>query len=194
MSYQWPPSTTDVAQITSSHTTWITTTDAAFPGGDQNEVCLLLGSNIQPEYYLPQAVRLLNEQLSLRGISSTWETTAIGSEGPNFLNAAVLANTNLSPQRLKAFVLRPLEAELGRVRSADKNAARTIDIDLVTWNAYPLDEDLWRHAHAAVPVAELLPTTWSVLRRETLVQASQRLSRQTSIRQRLDVALSNQAI
>ena len=156
----------------------------------QAEVCLLLGSNIQPEHYLPQAVTLLGEQLDIQDVSSTWETPAVGAEAPNFLNAAVLARTSLDRQDLKTEVLRPLEARLGRVRSDDKFAPRTIDIDLVAWYEQPLDDDLWRHAHAAVPVAELLPSTWSTTRRETLSQVARRLSGQTSIRPRPEVALS----
>ena len=159
-------------------------------GDDQAEVCLLLGSNIQPERYLPQAIALLGEKLMIKGVSSIWETPAVGGEGPNFLNAAVLARTSLSPQRLKTNVLRPMEALLGRVRSADKYAARSIDIDMVIWNARPLDDDLWHHAHAAVPVAELLPSAWSVAHGETLAQAAQRLIQNTPIRRRTELALA----
>jgi len=148
-----------------------------------------LGSNIQPEHYLPQAVSLLGEQFDVLGVSSTWETPAVGADGPNFLNAAVLASTSLDPESLKSKILRPLEARLDRVRSANKYAPRTIDIDLVAWNARPLDEDLWRHAHAAVPVAELLPYAWSPERSETLAQAAQRLILQVPIRPRPEVAL-----
>jgi 2-amino-4-hydroxy-6-hydroxymethyldihydropteridine diphosphokinase len=154
------------------------------------EVCLLLGSNIQPERYLPQAVSLLGEKLRLQAVSSVWETPAVGSAGPNFLNAAVLASTSLDRESLKTKVLRPLEARLGRVRTEDKYAPRTIDIDPVTWNARPLDDDLWRYAHAAVPVAELLPFAWSAERSETLAQAAQRLIHQTPIRPRLEVTLA----
>ena len=156
----------------------------------QDEVCLLLGSNIQPERYLPQAVSLLGEQISILRVSPVWETPAVGAEGPNFLNAALLARTSLDPQSLKTEVLRPLEARLGRVRSADKYAPRNIDIDPVAWNGLPLDDDLWRYAHVAVPVAELLPAIWSEERDEPLAQAAQRLSRQTPIHLRLDVVLA----
>ncbi|MBN1148291.1 MAG: 2-amino-4-hydroxy-6-hydroxymethyldihydropteridine diphosphokinase [Anaerolineales bacterium] len=156
----------------------------------QDEVCLLLGSNIQPERYLPQAVALLGEQLSILGVSSAWQTPAVGADGPDFLNAAVLARTSLDLVSLKTDVLRPLEARLGRVRSANKYAARSIDIDPVAWNGQPLDDDLWRHAHAAAPVAELLPSLWSNERRETLAQVAQSLSRETPIRPRPDVILA----
>ena len=95
--------------------------------GSQHQVCLLLGSNIQPERNLPLAVRELGEQLTILRASSVWESPAVGSRGPNFLNAALLCQTGLAAEALKWQVLRPLEARLGRVRNQDKNArARSI--------------------------------------------------------------------
>ncbi|MDX9864378.1 MAG: 2-amino-4-hydroxy-6-hydroxymethyldihydropteridine diphosphokinase [Anaerolineaceae bacterium] len=119
--------------------------------------CLLLGSNIEPEKYLPRAVNLLQQQMAVIQTSSVWESQAIGSEGPNFLNAAVLALTQLNADSLKEQVLRPMEVQLGRVRTADKNAPRTIDIDLILFDQHVLDAALWQYAHCAVPVAEILP-------------------------------------
>jgi 2-amino-4-hydroxy-6-hydroxymethyldihydropteridine diphosphokinase len=123
----------------------------------EHQVVLLLGSNIQPEINLPKAVELLNQGFCIQQVSSVWETPAVGSDGPNFLNAAVLMTTHLNPGELKAQVLRPMEAELGRVRTADKNAPRTIDIDIVVWGEDPRDDELWVQPHAAAPVAELVP-------------------------------------
>ena len=58
---------------------------------------------------------------------------------------------------MKSEILRPLEAELGRLRSEDKYADRTIDLDIVVFDGHPLDRGLWMYAHLAVPMAELLP-------------------------------------
>jgi len=123
----------------------------------------------------------------LEGISAVWETPAVGSDGPNFLNAAVVIYTSLEALELKEQALRPLEARLGRVRSADKFAPRTLDIDIVTWNALILDHNIWRHAHLAVPVAELLPCYQSDETGEYLEQAARRLSTTTPIRARPEV-------
>lgn len=155
----------------------------------QIEACLLLGSNIQPEHHLPKAVSLLDEHLFIQGVSSVWETPAVGAKGPNFLNAALLVHTSFNQQDLKMEILRPLEAHLGRRRSADKFAPRTIDIDVVTWDSQPIDEDLWRFAHTAVPVAELLPGLRSTSHTETLSLAAIRLFWANPIRQRQDVVL-----
>ena len=62
---------------------------------------------------------------------------------PRFLNAAVRVTTALSPEDLKFEVIRPLERRLGRVRTADPNAPRTIDVDIAAVQGLVVDrEDL----------------------------------------------------
>lgn len=153
----------------------------------QNRVCLMLGSNINPEENIQRALRKLEQIFPVEGVSAVWETPAIGSAGPNFLNVAMVISTLLDPRTLKERVLRPLEARLGRQRTADKNAPRTLDIDIIAWNAVILDHDVWHHAHLAVPVAELLPCYQSDETGELLEQAARRLSRMTPIRPRPEV-------
>jgi 2-amino-4-hydroxy-6-hydroxymethyldihydropteridine diphosphokinase len=153
----------------------------------QHRACLLLGSNIQPEENLRKAVHLLRQNFQVERGSGVWESAAIGSEGPNFLNAAVIIRTSLTPRQLKEGFLRPLEARLGRVRTIDKNAPRTIDIDIVAWDADIVDANVWKYAHAAVPVAELLPCYQSEATGEFLEQRAAHLSRSTQIFARREV-------
>ncbi len=123
----------------------------------QHQTCLLLGSNIEPGSNLTRSFNLLQEHMTILQTSSVWESEAIGSDGPNFLNAAVLAMTTFDAEDLKIAVLRPLEAQLGRVRTKDKNAARTIDVDIIVFDQVLMDDSLWQYAHVAVPVSEILP-------------------------------------
>jgi 2-amino-4-hydroxy-6-hydroxymethyldihydropteridine diphosphokinase len=153
----------------------------------KNRVCLILGSNINPEQNILLALSQLDRLFLVEGVSAIWETPAIGSDGPNFLNAAVVIYTSLDPRALKEQMLRPLEARLGRVRTADKFAPRTLDIDIVAWNTAILDSDVWRLAHLAVPVAELLPCYQSDETGEYLEQVARRLSIMTPIRARPEV-------
>ncbi len=81
----------------------------------------------------------------------------MGTTGPDFLNLALLVTTSLEAGELKEKVLRPLEAQLGRLRSADKNAPRPIDLDIIIFDDLLLDPNLLLYAHRAVPVAEILP-------------------------------------
>jgi len=151
-------------------------------------VCALLGSNVQPEVNLPRAVGLLQQRLKIEGVSSVWETRAVDSAGPNFLNVAVLINTRITPLILKNQLFRPLEAMLGRVRVADKNAPRPIDVDIVVWAGRVVDKEVWQYAHMAVPVAELLPNLRPHPLGESLAQVAKTLSVSSVIWERPDVA------
>lgn len=150
--------------------------------GNTGQACLLLGSNISPERNLPMAIELLRCHVEVSRASRVWESPAVGSPGPNFRNAAVLARTHLEPDELKRLVLSAIEQDLGRVRTADKYAPRPIDIDIVAWNGEVTDPDVWRYAHAAVPVAEVLPGDLHPEQGETLTQVAARLSQSTPIR------------
>jgi len=161
---------------------------------DLHLVCLLLGSNICPEEHLSRAVDWLVERFPIQRISHVWKTPAIGSEGPNFLNVALLLLTPGDEKWMKEQVLRPLEACLGRKRTVDKNAPRTIDIDIITWDGHLVDANLWRYAHVAVPVAELLPDFVHQEACEDLKTVASRLSSQVSIHQRPDVLAKFQGV
>ena len=154
-----------------------------------HEACLMLGANIQPEKNLPLAVALLHKQLKIERISSVWETPSFGTEGPNYLNAALLAVTLLDAQSLKEQVLRQIEIHLGRVRTTDKFAPRPIDLDIILWDGLLMEPDLWRLVHLAVPIAEILPGYRSVSLDETLEEAADRLARTNPVKLRPDVRL-----
>jgi 2-amino-4-hydroxy-6-hydroxymethyldihydropteridine diphosphokinase len=145
------------------------------------QVCLSLGSNIAPQKFLPRAVDRLRDFLEVEAVSRAWRTPPVGAPGPDFLNAALLACTSLSPFALKIDVLRRVEAQLGRVRVANKFAPRTIDIDIVVYGNQVLEPLLWTQAYLALPVAELLPGLFNPLSGETLEQIAARLAAQTNI-------------
>lgn len=132
-----------------------------------NCVYILLGSNIDKERNLPQAVRLLAKFGCVVAVSSVYETAPVGLEDqPHFFNAAVQVETELSAAAFRRQVLARIERLLGRIRTSDKNAPRTIDADIVLFNedVFELDEshhipdpDLLEFPHVAVPVSELAP-------------------------------------
>lgn len=153
----------------------------------QKQIIILMGSNIQPEVNLVRALELLGNHLHFTQISRVWESPAVGCEGPDFLNAAVLAYTSLRPNHLKREILRPLEVQLGRVRSSDKYAPRPIDLDIAVWDKRTLDENIWRYAFAAAPVAELLPDLRCGTDKQTLAEAAFRLVEREEIQVRDDV-------
>ena len=131
-------------------------------------VFITLGSNINREYNLPQAVALLRRQpqLKVMAVSPIYETLPVGGEPgqPAYFNAAVLIKTYLDPLALKE-ILRTIERTLGRVRMVDKYAPRTIDLDIAFYGQQTLnlngwripDPDISRRPHLALPLADLNP-------------------------------------
>ncbi len=150
---------------------------------------LSLGSNIEPELHLPKAIQLLKEHGQVRAISSAWESHAVGSDGPNFLNACVLFLTNLGAYDLKEQTIRQIEAELGRIRTADKNSPRTIDIDMVLFDKEPLNVEFWEYAFVVVPLAELIPDFIHPSSGQKLARVAEQVRAQTWIVKRDDVNL-----
>jgi len=138
-------------------------------------LCLSLGSNIAPERNLAIALSELKSQFSVLAVSHFWQTSAVGSDGPDFINAAILVSSFQAPQWLKEQIIRPLETRLGRVRTQDKNAPRPIDVDIVVKGDQPYDDNLWNFVHLAAPVAELLPDLRSPWTGERLENAARRL-------------------
>ncbi|HXT19246.1 MAG TPA: 2-amino-4-hydroxy-6-hydroxymethyldihydropteridine diphosphokinase [Thermoanaerobaculia bacterium] len=147
------------------------------------EVIVGLGSNVEPERNLPAAVRRLAAVAELVAVSSAWATTPVGPPGQlPFVNAAVRLRTALPIERVKAELLRPIEAALGRVRGADRFAPRPIDLDLVAHRAATAagraevaDLDLLRHAHVALPASEVAPEWLVTPTGERLAELATRL-------------------
>jgi 2-amino-4-hydroxy-6-hydroxymethyldihydropteridine diphosphokinase len=133
-----------------------------------------LGSNIEPELNLPRALRRLSELGDVIRISNVYENPAKGPiEQEDFLNAAVLLMTTLTPTELRS-ELRRIEAELGRDRAKSfpglsaeeaKYAPRSIDLDLSLHGVSVLktaqlripDPEIRTQSHIAIPLAELAP-------------------------------------
>lgn len=138
-----------------------------------------LGSNIQPVENLRRSVDLLRQRARLVAVASVWETTAVGTAAPNFFNSAASVRISGTPQAFKAQVLRPIEEELGRVRSSDKFAPRPIDLDPILFNREILDDQLWSTAYLAVPVAELAPDLVDPATGDSLAATAARLARES---------------
>jgi 2-amino-4-hydroxy-6-hydroxymethyldihydropteridine diphosphokinase len=140
-----------------------------------HQVYLSLGSNIQPEINLLRAVELLYGHGMVRRVSEAWESEAVGSDGPNFLNTCALFITPLSQTEVKEQVIHPIETKLGRKRSADKNAPRTIDIDVVLFDEQLCDAKFWKQAFVIIPLAEIHPEYQNSITQEKITETAARL-------------------
>lgn len=127
-----------------------------------------MGSNIEPARNLVAAMSLLAVRVSIVATSQVFETVPVGiGTQAAFLNAAIEIRCDLEPGTLKHQVLRPLEEELGRVRSDDRNAPRTIDLDISYFGQRVVrdtdsgleipDPETLSQAHVAIPLADLAP-------------------------------------
>lgn len=109
----------------------------------ENVAVLSLGSNIEPRAsYLNKAILLIEKRVGMIvGKSEFLETTPWGNLDLNpFINAAILVESNLSPEKLLSEIL-SIEIELGRVRQKEKWQARTIDIDIIYFENQVLKTD-----------------------------------------------------
>ncbi len=148
-----------------------------------NEAYLSLGSNIFPEVNLPAAVRELARFGRVARVSSVWESPPEGfADQPRFLNAALLLETHLSAAELKEEAIASIEASLGRTRGANRNAPRTIDIDIMLFNRDCLslgsrtvpDAEVLERPFVAIPLAEIAPDYRHPVTGETLTVIADR--------------------
>ena len=140
---------------------------------------IAVGSNLDPQRHIPSALRRLagHARVRLTAISTFYLAPALDRpEQPAFYNGAVEIATDLPPRELKFSVLREIEAQEGRRRSADRYAAREIDLDLVAYDDLQVtdsdlvlpDPEIAARPFLAVPLAELapdllLPSAWGGL-------------------------------
>ena len=139
------------------------------------KVILLIGSNIDPFRNILLAIEEIKTYFSIDSYSSIWETKPIGTDGNNFLNLAITITSDLDYDILKFGSLRDIEAKFGRVRTPDKFAPRTIDIDIILDGDIIRDENVWKFAYAAVPVAELVPDLSHPVTHQTLADTARDL-------------------
>jgi 2-amino-4-hydroxy-6-hydroxymethyldihydropteridine diphosphokinase len=116
-----------------------------------------------------------------------WESQAVGSSGPNYLNSTALIHTDLSLESIKSTIISPIENQLGRIRTEDKYIDRTIDLDVLIYNDRVVDPELWTQAHLAVPASELLPDFMNTTTGETLLEIAAELGERIEIIQRIDL-------
>jgi len=104
--------------------------------------CNLPGAYTSREALLEAAVSALAGEGMAVVARSGWWTSAAWPDptGPAYLNGVVLVETDLAPAEALA-ALHRIEAEFGRAR-AERNAARTLDLDLIAHGRTVTDGNL----------------------------------------------------
>lgn len=137
---------------------------------DIEPLFISLGSNINPLENLNSALHYLKEEFGKIKTSNFYRSPAI--LGPankerqsNYLNAAILTESDLDCDFVKFNILRKIEDKLHRIRTDEKFAARTIDLDISlygsiikdTENIVIPDPDIMTQAHIVYPLCDLDP-------------------------------------
>jgi 2-amino-4-hydroxy-6-hydroxymethyldihydropteridine diphosphokinase len=128
--------------------------------------CVALGANLGDAVAtVQQALRDVGNlpATHLVKASSLYRSAPYEAEGPDFINAVVLVQTQLSPIEL-LYALQALELQSGRERPF-KNAPRTLDLDIIFYGDVLLDtpkltlpHPRWHErAFVLLPLAEVWP-------------------------------------
>jgi len=128
------------------------------------QVYVSIGSNQDRDRYILSCLDALADAFGTLELSSVYESEAVGFDGDNFYNMVAGFETELPPAELSA-LLKSIEDANGRTRSGPKFSGRTLDIDILTWDALsgvhsgiqlPRDEIL-TNAFVLWPLAEIAP-------------------------------------
>lgn len=126
------------------------------------QVFLGLGSNIDKRKNLNSALNILRQKFDVRQVSRVYRSAAVGFSGDDFFNLVVELQTDVLPPELLQ-QLKIIEAEHGRSRGEEKFSARTLDIDILTYEQQvgtvagielPRDE-IVKYAFVLRPLAEI---------------------------------------
>ncbi|MDP5209707.1 2-amino-4-hydroxy-6-hydroxymethyldihydropteridine diphosphokinase [Microbulbifer sp. 2205BS26-8] len=153
------------------------------------QVYLSLGSNVNRAQHIRAALAALAAQFGELQVSRVFESEAVGFQGDNFYNLVVGLRTSLPVGQL-ALCLRGMEDANGRLRAGPKFSARTLDIDILTYDnlAGTVDGvklprgEIVKNAFVLQPLAEIAPQAVHPIEEKTFRQlwdeydrASQRL-------------------
>ena len=143
----------------------------------KRQAYLSLGSNIAPEDNLRKAVAALRARFGDVVVSPVYRTPAVGFDGPDFLNAVAVIESDIHPFALNDW-LHALEIAQGRDRRDASYSNRPLDVDIIYFGDLvlegPGDFQLPRpelhHAFVLKPLADVAPDFVDPLRHMTLAR------------------------
>ncbi len=143
-------------------------------------VYLSLGSNLEPERHLRDALAALRARFGKLLVSPVYRSDAVGFAGAPFLNCAAAFDVDLAHVALRRW-LRELEDASGRDRSLPRYADRTLDLDIALWCEggncrSDLSREEFERAHVLAPLADIAPEVREPFAGEALLARWQRLA------------------
>lgn len=123
-----------------------------------------IGSNIDREHHIRQALKALQALFGELSISSIYESDPVGFAGDAFYNLVVGFHSSDDAKTVAA-QLRQLEFAHGRRQDSQKFSARTLDLDLLLFGDAVINEeglkipraDIERYTFVLEPLAEIAP-------------------------------------
>jgi 2-amino-4-hydroxy-6-hydroxymethyldihydropteridine diphosphokinase len=127
-------------------------------------VYLGIGSNIDPENNLRMGVSELRARFGELTLSETYQSSAIGFDGPNFLNLVAGLETDQSPGEIHDHIDQ-IHDLAGRDAAAARYSSRPLDIDLLLYDDLVTDgppvklprADVLKYSFVLRPLAEIAP-------------------------------------
>ena len=98
------------------------------------EVYVGLGSNVEPERHLVEAVAALRERFGELSCSRVYQSPSFGFSGADFLNMVAAFASPFTPAEIES-VLSAVEHSGGRSQGAARSGSRTLDLDLLLYGA-----------------------------------------------------------
>ena len=114
-------------------------------------VFVSIGSNIDKERHIAAACARLRELYGTLVESSLYESPALGFDGDDFHNMAVMFETADSLEQINA-ALYAIEEERDRVREKNRFAPRTLDLDVLLYG----DQVVRNGSRVLLPRAEIV--------------------------------------
>jgi 2-amino-4-hydroxy-6-hydroxymethyldihydropteridine diphosphokinase len=127
-------------------------------------IYLSIGSNIERHRNISAALDALADNFGELVISSVYESESVGFTGDSFYNLVVAINSDQGVGQISQ-VLKQIEDQNGRDRSAPRFGARSLDIDILTVDSLvgPVDgidlprDEVLKNAFVLQPMAEIAP-------------------------------------
>lgn len=128
------------------------------------QVFVSIGSNTERERYISSGLDALQAKFGKLALSSVYESDPVGFEGERFFNLVASFSTELEVGELSR-LLKQIEDDNGRCRLDPKFSGRTLDIDILTYDALIGEIDgvtlprgeITENAFVLEPLAELAP-------------------------------------
>lgn len=141
------------------------------------QVYLSIGSNIDRERYINAALTALENEFGEVKVSSVYESVAVGFDGDNFYNLVAAIETDMSVADLQACI-KKIEDQNGRLREGPRFSARTLDIDILTYDDVVGErqgvvlprEEILENAFVLLPLSELVPAAQHPILQKTYQQ------------------------